>query len=104
MHERARVTVAWVFFRSPTIQDAFGLIMRYFSRSGRMVADIECLIYCALALIPFLCFELLSEYNSKLKLSLYKCTFFRWIAYIIIFVMIVFVGVHDGSSFIYVSF
>ena len=98
------VTIAWVVFRSPSIGDACGLMGRYFTNSGKLIADVECLIYCAIALVPLVSLELITEYWPSLKYRLQSNQFIRWTAYIVVFVMIVFVGVHDGSSFIYVSF
>ena len=100
------VTVAWVIFRSPTISDAFGLIGQYFTSSGRLIADSSGsqLLYCFMAFLPLLVYELLAEYKPNLYSRLMGHTFVRWAVYLIVFCMIILVGVHDGSSFIYVSF
>lgn len=100
------VIVAWVIFRSPTIGDAFGLIGRYFTSSGRLIADSSGsqLLYCFMAFLPLLVYELLGEYKPNLYSRLMGHTFVRWAVYLIVFCMIILVGVHDGSSFIYVSF
>lgn len=102
----AIVTVAWVIFRSPSIGDAFGLIGRYFQLSGRLIPDgaTETLVYCIIALMPLLVYEFLLEYNSLFYKRLMGYRTIRWLVYLAVFVMIVLIGVHDGSSFIYVSF
>ncbi len=102
----AIVTVAWVIFRSPSIGDAFDLIGRYFQSAGRLMPDgsAETLIYCIMALIPLLIYEFLVEYRLVLYKKIMSFRIFRWLVYLIVFAMIVLVGVHDGSSFIYVSF
>lgn len=102
----AIVTVAWVIFRSPSIGDAFGLIGRYISNSGRFIADgaVSELFYCIIALSPLLVYETLTEFNIKTYMRIMNVTFIRWIIYLLLFTMIILVGVHDGSSFIYVSF
>jgi len=102
----AVVTVAWVIFRSPTIGDAFGLIGQYFNSSGHLIADSSGsqLLYCFMAFLPLLVYELLTEYKPNLYSSLMAHTVVRWAVYLTVFCMIILVGVHDGSSFIYVSF
>lgn len=100
------VTVAWVIFRSPSIGDAFGLIERYFISQGLFIADGsgQQLLYCIIACLPLLVYELLIEYRHTLYLGLMKHVAIRWVVYLLLSCMIVLLGVHDGSSFIYVSF
>jgi len=100
------VTVAWVIFRSPTIADAASFIGRYFSTSGRTIADSagSQLLYCFMAFIPLLIYELLTEYKQGTYNKLMNHVVIRWGAYLFVFCMIILVGVHDGSSFIYISF
>ena len=98
------VTLAWVVFRSPTIGDAFGLMGRYFTNAGKSIADIQTLAYIAVAIIPLLLLEFGKEVFPKLFARLSGIRLLRWGAYLAIFAMIVLLGVHDGSSFIYVSF
>lgn len=100
----AIVTVAWVVFRSPTIGDAFGLIRRYFTTSGMLIADVEALLYIAIAMVPLLLQEFGKEYFGQLYGRLQYYRVIRWAVYLAVFALIVLVGVHDGSSFIYVSF
>lgn len=100
----AIVTVAWVIFRSPSIGDAFGLIGRYFTSNGKFIADIQTLLHIALAIMPLLLFEFGKEYFPRLYGKIRSYTGARWAAYLAIIAMIVLIGVHDGSSFIYVSF
>lgn len=100
----AIVTVAWVIFRSPSIGDAFGLIGRYFVLSGKHIADVLTLSYILIAMIPFLLYELGKEYWNRTYEKLNSNAVVRWTVYVMLLAMIVMVGVHDGSSFIYVSF
>lgn len=100
------VSLAWVVFRSPSISDAFGLMGRYFSNTGRLVPDgaTEHLAYCIIALIPLLFYEIINEYKPTAYDRLMSKNVIRWGVYLLVFAMIVLTGVHDGSSFIYVSF
>ena len=103
----AIVTVAWVIFRSPSIEDAFGLIGRYFDlTTGRLIPDgaTEHLLYCVIAIMPVLLYEVLTEYKPSYCKKINGIKILRWAIYLILFTMIISMGVHDGSSFIYVSF
>ena len=98
------VTLAWVVFRSPSIGDAFGLMGRYFTSAGKGIADIQTLAYIAVAIIPLLLLEFGKEVFPKVYAKISCVRVIRWAAYLAVFAMIVLLGVHDGSSFIYVSF
>lgn len=102
----AIVTVAWVIFRSPSIGDAFGLIGRYFDNTGLLIAESSGaqLLYCFSAILVLLIYEFLKEYKLDAYHRMMSHTIVRWVAYVIVFCMIILIGVHDGSSFIYVSF
>lgn len=98
------VTVAWVIFRSPSIGDAFGLIGRYVTTDGKFIADIQTLLHIAIAIVPLLLFEVGKEFFPQLYSRIKSYTVVRWAVYLAVLAMIVLIGVHDGSSFIYVSF
>ena len=100
------VTVAWVIFRSPTISEAFGLICRYVQTAGRLIPDgaTEHLLYCFMAIVLVLIYEILNEYKPSVYEKMMSRRVVRWVAYLMIISMIILNGVHDGSSFIYVSF
>lgn len=98
------VTLAWVVFRSQSIGDAFGLMGRYFTNAGKSIADIQTLAYIAVAIIPLLLLEFGKEVFPKVYAKISSVKVIRWAAYLAVFAMIVLLGVHDGSSFIYVSF
>ncbi len=98
------VTLAWVVFRSPSIGDAFGIMGRYFTNAGKHIADIQTLAYITIAVVPLLLLEFGQEVFPKFYSKISNVRVMRWIAYLAVFAMIVLLGVHDGSSFIYVSF
>ena len=98
------ITLAWVVFRSPSIGDAFGFMARYVALSGRHIADELTLFYIVLAMVPFLMYEIGQELTPNIYIKLKSVTVIRWAVYFLLVVMIVTVGVHDGSSFIYVNF
>ena len=98
------VTLAWVVFRSPSMGDAFGLMGRYFTSAGKGIADIQTLAHIAVAIMPLLLLEFGKEVFPKIYAKISGVMLIRWAAYLAVFAMIVLLGVHDGSSFIYVSF
>ena len=102
----AVVTLAWVVFRSPSIEDTVGIMSRFFSSDGRFIVDSAGaqLIYCLMALLPLVLYEFLVEFKPEVYGRLKKHSIIRWVTYLIMFTMIVLVGVLDGGSFIYVSF
>ena len=98
------VTVAWVIFRSPSIGDAVGLVSRYFSTTGMFIASVPTMLYIVLAIIPVILFDTGKEFFPILYERLSRYAIVRWSVYLAILSLIVMTGVHDGSSFIYVSF
>ena len=100
----AIVTLAWVIFRSPSIGDAWGLISRFAATSGKAIADIPTLLYVIVALVPLLLIECGQELFTEAYGKMSKERVLCWTVYLALFAMIVLLGVHDSSSFIYVSF
>lgn len=98
------VTLAWVVFRSPSIGDAFALISHYATTTGTTIADSSTLAYLVIALLPVILYEVGKEFYDKYYTRLSGVLLLRWAVYLILFAMIVMLGVHDGGSFIYVSF
>ena len=55
-------------------------------------------------MIPFLLFEVGKEFCPQFYERIKSYTGVRWVVYLAVLAIIVLIGVHDGSSFIYVSF
>ncbi len=99
------VSIAWMFFRMPTLSDGFGLIARIFANApGRESSD--SLTYIAfVATIAVLVHDLVKEYHLECRLlSNNRCAAVRWSVYAMMFILILTYGVLDSSSFIYASF
>ena len=100
------VNFAWVFFRMPSIGDAFGIIGRIFTNMGiPSLSDMggASIIIVSLALVILLVKELREEFcSTKFTFLEWKVT--RWVAYVSLFCMILLFGVLDGGQFIYVNF
>ena len=71
---------------------------------GKHIADTLTLAYICIAMIPFLLFEIGKEFKTGLYDRLKSTLIIWWSAYVLLLTMIIMLGVHDGSSFIYVSF
>ena len=102
------VSFAWVFFRMPTIGESFGIIGKMFTNVGPIAfASIfngsAPLLILALALGILFCHDMAEEYFENKNILVQKKGF-QWVAYIVLFVMIISMGVLDGGQFIYVSF
>lgn len=98
------VSLSWTIFRSPSISAARAYFLKFFSSSGYSLSQNQNLAYIALALVPFLLYELIIEFKPSFYYSLMNRRLIRWSTYVIIFCMIILFGVLDSSSFIYVNF
>lgn len=100
------VNFAWVFFRMPTISDAFTIIGLMFTNMGTPnLSDwgVPAIMMSTTGLI-ILAFKDLRDEFFRNKLIFLDSKTVRWIIYVALFCMILNFGVLDGGSFIYVSF
>lgn len=101
------VSFAWIFFRMPTLTDAWNVIVRIFtdhtSQSLLAKADNRDILFMFVGTMTLLSVELRQEYfpDSFRWLDSRWC---RWIMYVTAFCIILSMGVLDSGSFIYVSF
>lgn len=100
------VNFTWVFFRMPTLNDAFCII-------GQMVTSIGMPtlsafdVFSKLILfvgISLLCFKDLRQEFFPTSFKFLQLGVFRWAVYVLLFVMILTLGVLDSGQFIYVNF
>lgn len=98
-------TIAWVFFRMPTLSDGFGLIARIFANAPGRESSGSLTYIAFAATIAVFVHDLVKEYHPKCKL-LYDNRYaaVRWGVYAMMFILILTYGVLDSSSFIYASF
>lgn len=100
------VNFAWVFFRMPSIGDAFGMIGRIFTNIGvPSLSDIgpEGIIIVMIGLFLLIFKELREEFFPG-RFRFLEMRVSRWVVYVSLFCMILLFGVLDGGQFIYVSF
>lgn len=98
------VTIAWIFFRMPSINEGFGVIVHILSM-GKPYIDTNTMIHGLLALTIVLAVETLLEFKYSLLMNfLSKHSIIRWSGYVILTIAILLLGVLDSGQFIYVSF
>lgn len=101
------VNFAWVFFRMPSIGDAFAMLGQIFADFGEPMLSLFkgsewLMLLVGLVLLVFK--DIKDEFLSGKFLFLDKVPVVRWSIYIILFCLILNFGVFGGGSFIYVSF
>ena len=97
------VSIAWIFFRMPTVGDAFGIIGHLFTTDNASALAVSG-INSSLIVLPFL---FLKDFKDEFLQSRFKFlnhTAVHWAWYVLLFVMIIGFGVLDSGQFIYVSF
>lgn len=101
------VNFAWIFFRMPTIYDAWGVIERIFTsfvgQPFLAKANNADKLFMIIALLTFIGVEIWQEYFKE-RIKLLNNKYIRFCIYVILFCLIISIGVLDASSFIYVSF
>ena len=98
------VTVAWIFFRMPTLSDAVLFIKHGVTDFGspEVLSITNFAIYLmAIALVVFK--ETREEFFPS-KLRLLNNRYVRWAEYVVVFSLILLCGALDSGSFIYGSF
>ncbi len=98
------VTLAWVIFRSPSIEVAVEFIASMVDFDGFVINDINVLLYSIIALVVLFVWEIISEYKRDFVLRLSQYKVIRWVVYVFVVVMIMLTGVFDGGQFIYANF
>ena len=96
---------AWVFFRANSASQAFYIVKSIIAFKGPLFVDAPQLIYGAFAILFLLLIELRLEYwhHSPLPFkSKYRIA--EQSAYVVLIVILLTVGVFDGSQFIYFQF
>lgn len=102
------VNFAWIFFRMPTIADAFGVFERIFDFTLPMSLYLSShtdVVLCGIGIAMLLTKDLFDEFLPG-KLPLFDNTnrFVRWFSYLAVIVMILMMGVFGADQFIYANF
>lgn len=101
------INFAWIFFRMPTLTDAWGVITQIFTgHTEQKILDMaqnKEILFMTIGVFSLLLVELRQEY-LKQKLRWVDSCWCKWILCVITFCTILCMGVLDAGSFIYVSF
>lgn len=100
------VTIAWIFFRVPTIGDGFAFIERIFTDYGAVLKPVNThILFSAFALLTVSATDIMNEFfPDRFRLIGSRNRYVRWATYYVLALMIFLCGVFDSSQFIYVSF
>lgn len=102
------VNFAWIFFRMPTIGDAFGVFGRIFNPSGwgqLFLPEKTNLAFMVMGIVMLASKDIADEYySSKITLMHNRSRLVRWATYIVLIVVIMLTGVFDAGQFIYANF
>lgn len=100
------VSIAWIFFRQPTIGDAFGVIERILTEHGALFKPSnKDVVFSLLSIGIVVCADLIREFQTKKFYQLIQAPIIvRWCMYYALLLLILLSGVFDSSQFIYVSF
>ena len=102
------VSFAWVFFRMPSIRDAFVVIGKMFTNPGffdiREGFGTTAGVIMAFIGLFIMAFKDTREEFFAGRMKWLNSPVVRWACYVILFCLIISIGVLDSSQFIYVSF
>lgn len=100
------VTTAWIFFRQPSIEDAWGIIVRIFTEHGALFKPSnKDVVFSLLSIAIVATVDFTREFHPKKFYNLVKAPIIiRWCTYYALLLLILLSGVFDSSQFIYVSF
>jgi len=95
-----------IFGRAENINDAFSIYKKIFTVTGSIfIGDYQQLIFAVTSIVFLLIIEFRQEYISKNVLPFtYRHWFYNQMAYGFLLILILMVGVFDGSQFIYFQF
>lgn len=101
------VNFAWVFFRMPSIGEAWGVLVQMFTVPGRLsissLGGVNNLLLAAMG-IGILMFKDLKDEFLPTRMRWLQKPVVRWSIYVFLFAFMLAFGVLDGGQFIYVNF
>ena len=98
------VTIAWIFFRVPSINDAFIAIVKIFTAQGALFMSPLAMLYGMLSILILLIKDFADEYYPKLTMLNSSNRLISIPTTAVIFIYIILFGVIDNSQFIYFQF
>lgn len=100
------VTIAWVFFRMPTIADGWGMVSNMVTGGGLDLsyANQKWKLIVGLSMTILIVKELCEDFLPRLSLFNHHNSIVRWSTYVALILLIMLCGIMDAGQFIYVSF
>ena len=98
--------LAWIFFRADTIQHALHISGSIISDQGNtlFIGDKGIFAFSLFGILMFISIELVMEYFPKVSLLHHPLAPVRYATIVIMLILIISLGVFDGSQFIYFQF
>lgn len=102
----ALVTFAWIFFRQPSIADAFGVLERIVTDQGPLFNPSKTtMVFIFLSIVLVSCADVTREFlHIRFDRLVHAPVVIRWSVYYALLLLVLLCGVFDSSQFIYVSF
>lgn len=99
------VTLAWIFFRSQSIDSAMMVIGKIFTNEAGLWQPISFVPVVIVMFMMVVGREVMEEFcQGHYSLLNSRFTMVRWCSYLFLFAFIILYGVFDSTQFIYVSF
>jgi D-alanyl-lipoteichoic acid acyltransferase DltB (MBOAT superfamily) len=98
---------AWIFFRANNVTDAFSIIKKIFTFKGELYYEnISMLVYSVFGIAILFAVEFKREYFGRHGFSVFenKNPIVRNLAFAVLIILILLIGVFDGGQFIYFQF
>ena len=98
----ATVTILWIVFRMPTLDDVLIVFARILTMSDfhLVIPEKYVLIFLAMVVLK----DFIDEYHPKNDMFRHRCVFVRWTTYVLVGLAIILFGVFDSGQFIYAKF
>lgn len=101
------VNFAWSVFRSPDMSTAYKFLRQIFTGYKGLSIDLtgfDTLVYMVVGVFILLIYELSREYKFVVVDEILSTEYSRFGVYLMLAILVLAIGVLDGSSFIYVMF
>lgn len=98
------VSFAWIFFRANTVNDAFLIIEKSFTESGKPFFDIMVFVYGISALLILIIKDLKDEIGYKINFMHSRFIIIRYLSTIVLVAYILLFGSFASDQFIYFQF
>jgi D-alanyl-lipoteichoic acid acyltransferase DltB (MBOAT superfamily) len=100
------VSFTWIFFRAGSLDNAIAILENMLTSHGSLyIPDAQQLVYCVFGILFLVFVEIVQEFKSKNNLPYISGHWYlEQIAYAVLIIIILTIGVFDGGQFIYFQF